>query len=351
VGRPLPDGLGLALEKEIEPVLVATLESRFAPATRVRGVRSSILKRRTVRYELELDGLASPSRQCLIGKVYESREAGERGFAALRWLSERGFSSQAAGVVAVPRAVAYLPEFALLLMEEASGPSLQRLLKDGEARSEHLELFARALLALHGLPDAFGAPFTLDDHLRVRCAGLTGALQEAFPDLALPIERILAAARAAERGELAPLRAVAHGDYHAGQLLIDGERAWLVDLDPLHQGNPGYDLSMALFSLARLEKTSRNGRGIASLRATFLETYFDRVDPRRATRLPLDVALIYLKRACKRFRWQDERDWQELVRVQVERAERCIELLEEARPCRTVADVVELCERLPGPEP
>lgn len=347
MGRPLPTGLGLAQDEErIEPALLAALESRLGTTARIRGVKSTILKRRTLRYELELEG-PGPRTRTLIGKVYESSAAGARAFDAVRWLNEEVAGGP--GCLAVPRALAYLPDFALVLMEEAGGRALQRLLKDGSAAPEHLALFARAALELHGLPRPFGAPFTLDDHLALRCAGLTGALEAAFPALARPIERILASARRAETGVLAPACTVSHGDYHPGQVHLDGERVWLVDLDPLHQGNPGYDLAMALFSLKRLETTPEEARRIAPLRASFLATWFERAEPRRAARLPLDVALIYLKRACKRFRWQDEERWPDAVRAQVELAERCIDWLEEARPCRTPAEAIELCEHVPGP--
>ncbi len=104
---------------------------------------------------------------------------------------------------------------------------------------------------------------------------------------------------------------------------------------------------MVLFALKRLETTPAEARRIAPLRASFLATYFAEVEPRRAARLPLDVALIYLKRACKRFRWQDEDGWQDAVRRQIELAERCLAWLDESRPSGSVAEVLELCERCP----
>ena len=345
MGRPLPSGLGVALdEAQVEPGLVAALPPELG---RVRRVQCSVLKRRTLRYELELDGPVP--HLSLIGKVYESESAGERGFAAIRWLGAQDLGTRSRGCVQVPRAVAYLPEFALLLMEEAGGSSLQRLLRHGDARPEHAQLYARALLELHTVPAALGAPFTLDDHLAVRCAGLTGALQQAFPDLGGPIERLLASARSAERGQLAPACTLAHGDYHPGQVHLEGERLWLVDLDPLHQGNPAYDLAMAVFSFQRLEPAPAETGQIGPLLATFLATYFAHIEPRRAARLPLDMALIYLKRACKRFRYQDEDRWPAAVRQQIAEAERCLAWLEAARPPSTLGEVLELCGGFPRP--
>jgi hypothetical protein len=142
-------------EQRIEPALLAALGTALGPATRILGVKGTIVQRRVLRYELELDG-PGPRTRAWIGKVYESSAAGARGFDAVRWLNDA--VPPASGCLAVPRAVSYLPEFALVLMEEAGGRSLQRMLKAGSARAEHLSLFARALHELHRLPGTFGAP-------------------------------------------------------------------------------------------------------------------------------------------------------------------------------------------------
>ncbi len=87
MGRPLPPGLDVALdESRVEQALAGALESRLGHAQRVRGVKTSILRRRVLRYEVELDGPVPRPPLCLIGKVYESTRAGERGHEALRWL-------------------------------------------------------------------------------------------------------------------------------------------------------------------------------------------------------------------------------------------------------------------------
>jgi hypothetical protein len=81
---------------------------------------------------------------------------------------------------------------------------------------------------------------------------------------------------------------------------------------------------------------------------TFVATYFERAEPHRAARLPLDLALIYLKRACKRFRWRDEDGWPDDVRRQIALAERCLDWLAAVRPPRSTAEVLALCERFPS---
>jgi hypothetical protein len=37
------------------------------------------------------------------------------------------------------------------------------------------------------------------------------------------------------------------------------------------------------------------------------------------------MALIHLKRACKRFRWQDEPGWPDIVRRQIDEGAACME--------------------------
>lgn len=346
MGRPLPLGLGAALDDAlVEPALERVVRERAGAAARVRRVTSELVKRRTVRYSIELEEAGNDPLH-LIGKVYESRSAGEQALAALRWLQDQGFDEREPTRVTVPRAVAFLPELSLLLMEPAGGRSLQRLLRSARARAGDARLFAEALAKLHSFPRAFGPPFTLEDHLEQRCAGLAGSLASAFPELAAPVHRIVATARRAQRDGGRSPGTLAHGDYHPGQVHVHGQRLWLVDLDPLHHGDPAYDVAMVLVVLRR-EQAEDPGY-VRGLREAFLSAYFGRMDFAITERVPLQAALIYLKRACKRFRWRDEPGWEDAVRGQVARAEECLGWHKGLRPPRSLAEILDLGERCPG---
>jgi Ser/Thr protein kinase RdoA (MazF antagonist) len=307
-----------------------------------------VLKRRVVRYRVEIEAPGISAHWGVIGKVYESKSAGESGSSALIWLNEQGFNAVEPTAITVPSAFAYVPELQLLLMEEVPGSSLKELLKSARARPEHLQLFAAALVKLHRFPAGFGEPFTLDDHLVKRCAGLVGPLARAFPAQAPALERVVTEARRAEAEGLFAGRSLSHGDFHPAQVHLDGERLWLVDLDPLHCGDPAYDVAMALVSLKRMEAGRKRSKNARALRAAFLDGYFSRMDLALAARLPLNAALIYLKRACKRFRWQDEPGWRADVRRQIRFAEECLKWNTEARAPRGLSELAELCERCPG---
>ena len=142
MGRTLPAALGSALDEALmRPILTEVFQDLLGPGARIAGVRSEIVKHRTVRYTVALEGEATPSWR-VIGKVYETRAAAEGEFAALRWMWTQGFSMRPPLSITLPRALALLPDQELLLMEEAGGRSLKRLLHAGTAGPAELRAFA-----------------------------------------------------------------------------------------------------------------------------------------------------------------------------------------------------------------
>ena len=235
-----------------------------------------------------------------IGKVYESDAAGRAGFEALRALWAGGFCERAPTGIRVPEPYAYLPVLRLLLMEHVPGEPLKRLVRNGLAGGAELDLLAEALAKLHRSPPASDRKIGLEEHLRERCAALVPRLLVEFPELAAAVARILERAREAEGSAS---MTVAHGDLHLGQVLVAGDRLWIVDLDALHIGDPAYDLAMVCMKLPDPGQRQR-----------LLGSYAARGgDPNAAARVAVQTALIHLKRACKRLRYQDEPGWAEQV--------------------------------------
>jgi aminoglycoside phosphotransferase (APT) family kinase protein len=286
VGRPVP---------AIEPAALdgaALLESLGLGAGTVEVER---VRRGVLRYAW--------AGGALIGKVYESAEAARAGFGSLRALWESGFCDAAPPGVRIPEPYACLPELRLVAMEHVPGRSLKRLVRRRQAGAAELELLAEALAKLHRWRQVTSRRVALEEHLGERCAALVPSLVEAFPELVDPVQRILERAQAAEAQAVFSL---AHGDCHLGQVRVEGGRLWILDLDPLHVGDPAYDLAMVCRQLPQ---------GI--LRDAFLGAYSRRGDASALARIPVHAALIHLKRACKRFRWRDEPGWPESVRREV----------------------------------
>lgn len=330
----------------MRPLLAAVCRGRFGSATQRADIEVETLGRRIVRYtvRMEAEGESEPKIWKMIGKVYEDPEIGRRGFEAMRLLWGDGFSRQAPDRVRIPEPYAWLQEACLLLMEEVPGRALKTLVKKGLARDLHMRAFAEAMAKLHRSKVVFGKPFTVEDQLQKRCLGLPEALAHAFPDLAEDIGRVVEAARRHERQRGHAGFTLAHGDWHLGQVHVDETRLWILDLEPLHYGDPAYDLAMAFVTLKRLEGRPRRRAYVRSLRDAFLSAAFEDGDWGAAGRVPLYEALIHLKRACKRFRFQDEEGWRETVQFQVRQSAACLAVMEQAREVRCLEDVVAIYE-------
>jgi Phosphotransferase enzyme family len=346
MGRPVPD-----LDPEVldpthmlgamRTLAQGILETRAT----VQSVMVERLERRLLRYRVEFGGERPP--WTVIGKVYGSEADGWRGFNGLRRLWDGGFPQEPPACVHIPRAYGYRADLRLLLMEEVPGKPLKKLVKRRLAGSEDVRLFASGLAKLHRSALVPGAPFGVDDHLEVRCAGLHESLAQAFPEIGGRIRWIVERARELELRH-APLLTAVHGDFHLGQVhVLDGE-LWILDLDPLHFGDPAYDVAMVFVMLKHLEHELNDPEYIRTLRDEFIAAYFSENGCAVAERVPLHVALIHLKRACKRFRYQDEPGWPETIRRQIEEAAECMEQMGAMAAPRCPSDVADMYTRCPA---
>jgi len=251
----------------------------------------------------------------VIGKVLPPG-AGVALDANMRALWSHGFHRGAADGIAIPEPIAYLPELSMHLQEDVGGHSIRNLLKHGPDAA-HFRIAARALAKLHGCGLPPGAVRGVDA-LMLRCHPRHPFLGLAFPELAATVDAIVERARALERAW--PVRPVTpvHGDFHLGQVHVDGDRAWLVDLDALGFADPASDLGNVLVFL---EDKMRREPTLAAMVAAFRDEYAAcaRFDP--WPRVPMYEALTHLRRACKQLRLQQP-GWHSKVHAMVERAAR-----------------------------
>ena len=184
----------------------------------------------------------------------------------------------------------------------------------------HFQLLARTLAKLHRCPMTPGEPFTVREHL-TRCHPRYEFLALACPDLAPAIDELVRRAREIEAGfgglALTPL----HGDFHMGQVHLEGERAWLIDFDALSYGDPASDLGNILVFLKGKIKRDPAMKGIIE---AFLEEYFAHMDRAIAQRIPLYEGLTHLRRACKALRLQEE-GWERRVKRMVAHGLACLQ--------------------------
>lgn len=351
MGRPVPEFAKEALDEVyMNAALRPLVRDRFGGSFVIDRVSAEPCGRRALFYTISLrdgDG-GGLSLWRIVAKTYETSEIGRQGFEAMRRLWERGFAHQTPARVRIPQPFLYLASLRLLLMEEAPGRPLKKLMKKGLATAEHMRFLADALVKLHRFPPIFQKPLTADDHLAIRCASLAETLASAFPEAGPAIRWVVETAKDMQTRAGLEVFTLAHGDFHLGQAHINNEELWIIDLDPLHYGDPAYDLAMLFVAFKQLEAKTAQGSYIRSLRDAFLSAYFTEMDWEIAGRIPLQEALIHLKRACKRFRWQDEDGWRELIPRQIRQSITCLEAMLEGKTPRSLADIVDLYERCPG---
>ncbi len=343
MGRPVPELDSTALDPDY---MLGTMRGFVREGLKSRPVARSIavehLERRLLRYHVHFDSHPTWS---VIGKVYENPFAGQRSFNGMRRLWDGGFSFKPPVSVHIPQPYGYISHLRLLLMEEVPGRPLKALVKRKLATVDDMRLYAVALAKLHRSATVPSVPFRVDDHLAIRCDGRHEALAETFPAAAAQVRSIVERARELEASLEAPMTAV-HGDFHLGQVHVSDGEAWILDLDPLHFGDPAYDVAMTFVMLKHLDLKLQEPSYIQSLRDAFIQTYFQGGHYEIAARVPMHAALIHLKRACKRFRYQDEPGWQETILHQIDEGAMCMDRMG-VQP-RSTADIAALYDDCPA---
>lgn len=170
-----------------------------------------------------------------VGSESQPREAFEQQVSVQRRAADAGVAPALRHVDAASRAI---------LADHAPGVPLGVALSDPSRARLVLLQVVRQLSTLHSLPttnvprvDPIARAKALAEELRERGA---------FPTWGESLESVLA--DVAEQFARDPRYVVSHNDVNPGNVLCDGERAWLVDWDSAGLGHPHYDLAtLSLF--------------------------------------------------------------------------------------------------------
>lgn len=311
-------------EAHMLPVMAALLQAQGARLQEVKRVDIEVMRRRNqrcvIRYRVRVRPQAGEQDEVLrlIGKVFKTGR-GEPVYRHMRQLWDHGFAATAPDRISIPEPLAFLPALCLLLQEEVPGEPIKMLLKQAPSAA-HFRLLARTLVKLHRCPIVPGKPFGVREHL-TRCHPRPEFLISACPALAPEVENLIDQAYEVESRLGAIALAPLHGDFHMGQVHIEGERVWLIDFDALSYGDPASDLGNMLVFLKGKIRREPAMPGVIN---AFLEEYFSVMDHGIAGRVPLYEALTHLRRACKAMRLQQE-GWQRRVQRMIKRGLDCLQ--------------------------
>ena len=139
------------------------------------------------------------------------------------------------------------------------GRLLSDAMLDPSFSSAGLEPVGAALAELHA-QDASDLPHPSDTDIAAALLAEAAKLGGLLPALA-PRARALAQTLAARRADTVTRDRAIHGDFKAGQVLLDGDTVAILDLDQAKQGDPATDLGMFI---AHLERNVIRGQLTAS---------------------------------------------------------------------------------------
>lgn len=191
-----------------------------------------------------------PGRRCLL--AFDLSDEG--GLGPARWLGKvrgRGTDRRAAavhdalwqaGVRVIPEPLGTVAEHRMTLQRAVAATPLPLALDHGADPAWLGARVADALRALHAAPVAPGRAWTLDDELAVlreRLASLAARQPTLAPRIGRLLRRLLEVAGPLRHRTA---RALVHRDFYHDQVLVDGDRVVLVDLDLVAAGDPALDV-------------------------------------------------------------------------------------------------------------
>ena len=237
VADPTMDFLRTALLPESATEILSRALGRQVQVASVCGTRHKAGRRCVIEYDL-CSGAGLP--QTVVGKV-RVKGSDRRTFALLRALWENGFNEDASDGIHIPEPLAIVPEFRMLLAAKAPGVSASELLynpRNGDLANR----IAAVAWKLHsaGIPSL--RTHTAKDELlilRDRFAKVGVAHSDWSERLAKVLDRC---ERIASRLPVAPQPVGIHRDFYPAQVLVDGPRCWLLDLDLYCLGDPAVDI-------------------------------------------------------------------------------------------------------------
>lgn len=215
-------------------------ENGFIRLQEIRVRRYKPGRRCVIEYKVRVERSGFPLEVVvLIGKV-RRRRTGKRSYQLLELLWNAGFRSNSQDGISVPEPIGIVPEFQMWLQRKAPGmPATDLLvLPDGVLLARRI---AQAAHKLHmaGVPTL--RRHTIVDELQILHKHLL-VVAERHPCWSVRIRRLLEACDCLGAALPKPTPQGIHRDFYSDQVIVDGERLYLIDFDLYCEGDPGLDI-------------------------------------------------------------------------------------------------------------
>jgi Predicted aminoglycoside phosphotransferase len=206
---------------------------------KIRLIRHKQGRRCVVEYDVEVDRPDAPKEfVTLIGKT-RVRRSGNEAFRLQRAIWDSGFDSASPDGISVPEPIGVIASFQMWFQRKVEGPTVEKFLTTNSG----VHLARRVAQAIHKL-HAAGVPtdksHTINDELKIlrECFEQVAALN---PQWSQRLDRLLIACeQLSARTPVGGNRGI-HRDFYSSQVIVDGERLWLLDFDLYCRGDPALD--------------------------------------------------------------------------------------------------------------
>jgi aminoglycoside phosphotransferase (APT) family kinase protein len=205
----------------------------------IRVVRHKPGRRCLVEYDVAIERPgSSPELITLVGKA-RARGLDKTAYETVTALWRAGFRDDSEDGISVPEPVGMIPEFQMWLHRKVDGIAATRLLPE-PGGPELAKRIADALYKLHTASVRPDRRHTMADELRILHERLP-LVAQLEPGWAQRIERLLSACDRIGASLSRPVRRGIHRDFYADQVLVSGERLYLLDFDLYCEGDPALD--------------------------------------------------------------------------------------------------------------
>lgn len=240
----------------------------------VRMIRHKPGRRCIVEYDVETAG--QPDAMTLVGKI-RSKGLDVATYSLNLGLRQLGFDENAPDGIAVPRPVGTIPSLRMWLQRKIGGEISTDLLA-GEQGVAICRRLGEVAAKLHRARLPGRRRHTIEDELRILKERLA-TVSHARPEWEPRLHRLFAACEQLAATLPAPLECGIHRDYYPGQLIIDGPRAYLLDLDLYCQGDPALDVgNCAAHIIESALRTAGSPTG-ANREAALIDRYLELTGP------------------------------------------------------------------------
>jgi hypothetical protein len=205
----------------------------------IRVVRHKMGRRCLIEYDMHVQQVGTSAITTLLGKV-RARGVDKASYELHTALWNTGWSDSSADGISVPQALGAVPAWHMWLQHKVPGTVATQLL----AGTNGVMVAKRVAHAAHKLHSAHILPrrqHTMADEVHVLHQRLA-IVAEQHPHWQSRLRHVLGACARLE-ATIAPPRACGiHRDFYADQVLVHGDRLYLIDLDMYCEGDPGLDI-------------------------------------------------------------------------------------------------------------